>query len=311
MKIIYTFSFAVVFFSVVLLFSCKDAEEAPAPSIADEAGTPVTVATVSTGALEEFVELNATSSFLQKSYVKATANGYIQSVSVQFGNPVSSGQRMFTLQTKEAASLGNAINQIDSSFRFTGLISIKASANGYVTQLDHQKGDYVQDGEQLAVISNRNSFVFLLELPYELKRYVSNNNTLEITLPDGEKLHGEVSSAMPRVDSASQTQSIVIKVNARHPIPENLIAKVKVVERAHSNAASLPRSALLTDETQTSFWVMKLTDTLTAVRVPVIKGIETNGLVEIISPVFSANDKILISGNYGLPDTAKVKVIKN
>jgi len=311
MKIISASSFAVIFFSVVLLFSCKNAEQAPLPSIADEAGTPVTVATVSTGALEEFVELNATSSFLQKSYVKATTNGYIKSVSVQFGNPVSSGQRMFTLQTKEAASLGNAINKIDSSFRFTGLINIKANANGYVTQLDHQGGDYVQDGEQLAVITNWNSFVFLLELPYELKRYVSNNNSLEITLPDGEKLNGVVSSAMPRVDSASQTQSIVIKVNARHPIPENLIVKVKVVKRARSNAASLPRSAVLTDETQTNFWVMKLTDTVTAVRVPVIKGIETNDLVEIISPVFSANDKILISGNYGLSDTAKIKVVKN
>jgi hypothetical protein len=39
------------------------------------------------------------------------------------------------------------------------------------------------------------------------------------------------------------------------------------------------------------------------------KGIETADRVEILSPVFSPNDKILITGNYGLADTAKVQVL--
>jgi hypothetical protein len=42
----------------------------------------------------------------------------------------------------------------------------------------------------------------------------------------------------------------------------------------------------------------------------VIKGIETTDRVEIIRPVLSPNDKIILTGNYGLPDTAKVKIVK-
>jgi hypothetical protein len=53
---------------------------------------------------------------------------------------------------------------------------------------------------------------------------------------------------------------------------------------------------------------MKLIDSATAVKVPVRKGIETKDRVEILEPVFSPGDKILVTGNYGLPDTAKVKV---
>lgn len=295
--------------SILALLSCGQSDPPPAVPDSPEARTPVTVTTVSIQGLEEAVELNATSAFLQKSFVKATANGYVKSVSVLFGNPVSKGQSMFTLKTKEAESLGNTINQLDPSFRFTGLINIPANATGYVTQLDHQVGDYVQDGEQLAVISNRNSFVFLLNLPYELRPYLNANQNPEITLPDGEKLTGTVSYSLPSLDSASQTQSIAIRVSASHPIPENLIAKVRLLKKARPNAQSLPKSAVLANETQTEFWVMKLTDTATAVKVPVIKGLEAAEQVEIISPVFSPTDKIITSGNYGLGDTAKIKVV--
>jgi hypothetical protein len=47
----------------------------------------------------------------------------------------------------------------------------------------------------------------------------------------------------------------------------------------------------------------------TAVKVPVKKGMETNDNVEIVSPSLSPTDKILLTGNYGLPDTAKVKMM--
>ena len=83
---------------------------------------------------------------------------------------------------------------------------------------------------------------------------------------------------------------------------------MRVLRTARPKAQSLPRSALLTDETETNFWVMKLIDSSTAVKVPVKKGIESGDRVEIDSPIFDPDDKILVTGNYGLPDTAKVKV---
>jgi len=35
---------------------------------------------------------------------------------------------------------------------------------------------------------------------------------------------------------------------------------------------------------------------------------ENDSLVEVLSPAFSATDKILLTGNYGLADTARVSV---
>ena len=153
--------------ALLLLFpvSCREKEKKEAPdaeAVAPVGFTPVTVTTISEQPLAEYIELNAVSAFLQRSYVKANANGYLQSVNTYIGKPVENGQLLFTLKTKESQTIGNSISILDSTLKFSGLINIKANGHGYITQLNHQQGDYVQDGEQLAVISDGNSFVFLL-----------------------------------------------------------------------------------------------------------------------------------------------------
>jgi len=299
-------------FLAISIIACKHkATTAGEEEVAAEnVQTPVTVTTVSNETLTDYAELNATSSFLQDNIVKSNINGYIKTVNTKLNEYTPAGKTLFVLKTKEAESLGSTINKLDSSFHFSGVVSIRASQSGYVTQLDHQAGDYVQDGEQLAVISNSKSFCFVLNIPYEMRKYISLNKKVEVILPDGTHLNGIVSSFTPAIDSVSQTQGALVKVNSPTAIPENLIAKVRILKTVKTNATSLPKQAILADEAQTNFWVMKMIDSVTAVKVPVIRGMETGERVEIIRPQFSANDKILVTGNYGLRDTAKVKIVK-
>ncbi len=307
-----TFYFILLNLSTLSVLSCANKEDPKEEDVAaEEVRTPVTITSIENETLTEYVELNAMSSFLQNSFIKATANGYVKSSNVKLGQFVRAGQTAFMMQTKEAKALGNTINSLDSSFKFSGVIRISASQTGYITSVDHQPGDYVQDGEQLAVLSDSKSFGFLLNLPYELKAYLSYNKTLNIVLPDKTVLKGTVDHVMPTVDSVSQTQAVLIKVSASSSIPQNLIGKVRIVKDAKSSVPSLPKEAVLTDESQSNFWVMKLIDSVTAVKVPVIKGMEADDRVEILRPVFLPSDKIVLNGNYGLPDTAKVKIVKN
>ena len=293
-----------------IVISCQSKKNEETIIEEQETITPVTLTSITTEPMIEYIELNATSTFLQQAFVKASSNGYIKSVNAQVGKMVSSGQNIFVLKTKEAQSIGNTINLLDSSFKFSGIINIKAGTTGYISEVNHQPGDYVQEGEQLAVISDAKSFVFILNLPYELRPYVLNKETVELLLPDGKTMVARISSAMPVVDSASQTQNIVLRVTERN-IPINLIAKVKVVKTVKANAVSLPKQSVLSDETQTNFWVMKLIDDSTAAKVPVTKGIEINDKIEILTPKFSSSDKFLLTGNYGLADTAKIKIVQH
>ena len=298
-------------FLLVIAASChsKTTDEATTTEAEQQTVTPVTVTSVITEPMAEYIELNASSTFLQKAFVKASSNGYITSVNAQVGKMVSSSQNVFVLKTKEAQTLGNTINLLDSSFKFSGIINIRAGTSGYVSEVNHQPGDYVQEGEQLAVISDINSFVFILNLPYELRPYVMNKDVVQLFLPDGKIITGRIASSMPVVDSASQTQNIVLKISEKD-LPINLIAKVRVVKTVKAHTISLPRQSVLSDETQKDFWVMKLMDDSTAVKVPVEKGMEVNDRIEILKPEFSNTDKFLLTGNYGLADTAKIKIVK-
>lgn len=293
---------------VLFVFSCKAKPAAEEDAPADAAITPVTLTNVESGPMNDYIELNATSTFLLKSYVKANAIGYLQSATLQVGKLVQKGDLLFTLKTKESQSIGNTIDVLDSTFKFSGVTQIRANITGYITQLDHQSGDYVQDGEQLAIISEASSFVFLMNVPYEMKPFLAGKKQVNLYLPDGTSMTGNITATMPTVDSVSQTQGIIIKVNGGKMIPENLVAKVRLEKTSKSAAISLPKSAILSNETQTDFWVMKMMDSATAVKVPIKKGIETTDRIEIISPTFSPSDKIVLTGNYGLSDTAKVSV---
>ena len=299
-----------LFLTVIISFSACHKTEKVVEKTSVDSRTPVTITTINQGEMQDFLELNATSIFLQKSFVKATSNGYLQSVSIKLGEYVAVNKVLFSLKTKETQGLGNILNGLDSSFKFSGITKIPATQSGYITQLNHQNGDYVQDGEQLAAISEINSFVFLLDLPYELRPYILNQKSVKLTLPDGEVLAGIIVQMMPTVDAISQTESVAIKVNAKHQIPENLIAKVRIVKKTKMNAISLPKKAILTDETQSNFWVMKMINDSTAVKIPIRKGIELGERVEILSPKFGIRDEILVTGNYGLADTASVKIEK-
>ncbi|MEP6926876.1 MAG: efflux RND transporter periplasmic adaptor subunit [Ginsengibacter sp.] len=302
------FSKILFFICLAILSSCKSKDAAVADEATTETRTPVTVTSLSYDPIEEFIELNATSAFLQKSYVKSNLNGYVKKVNIRLGDFVNNGQTLFVLKTKEAEAIGNSVNHLNPDFKFSGVNTIPSNTHGFIAELNHQAGDYVQDGEQLAVISDSKSFVFVVNVPYEDKPYVSIGKQVEIILPDKERLTGNVSSAMPMMDSISQTQSFAIRINSTHTIPQNLVAKVKIIKVSKAAAASLPKKAVLSNETLSEFWVMKMINDTTAIKVPVKTGIETGEKIEIVSPEFSPQDKILLSGNYGLADTAKVVV---
>ncbi|MBU0695120.1 MAG: HlyD family efflux transporter periplasmic adaptor subunit [Bacteroidetes bacterium] len=302
MKLLYTLSL-----SILILASCGGSGAGDASGEAVKTVTPVTVTSPENISLNEEITLNATSTYLLKFGVKANINGYIQSSSVKMGQSVSKGSTLFVLKTKEAKSLGNTINKLDPSFNFSGLNRIKSPVNGFITNLNHQTGDYVQDGQQLAELTDKSSFGFLMSLPYEYNQLLAKNKNVTIHLPDGRNITGIVAQIMPALDSATQTQKVLIKIPSQYTIPENLIATIAISKNT-SSKISLPKESVLADESQQKFWVMKMINDSTAVKIFIKKGIEANNRIEILSPDFTGLEKILLSGNYGLADTALVKI---
>jgi len=287
--------------------SCGSNEETTEEKIATI--TPVTITSISLQPMTETLELNAVSSFLKKNIVKSTAIGVVENIEINIGDHVEKGQVLFTLKTKEAIAISE-MSTADTSLRFKGTVQIKASKTGVITSITHQRGDYVQDGDELAIIADRSSLVFLLEAPYELHSYLAKSKSVDIQLSDTRVIKGTISSNLAQMNITSQTENFILRPETTEQLPENLIARIKLIKSTKAKATVLPKQAILANETQTDFWVMKLANDSLAMKVHISKGIENSEFIEILQPKFLETDRILLTGNYGLPDSARVSIQK-
>ena len=271
----------------------------------------VTIGSIQTDTLTDVLRLSAVSAFPAKDALRATTTGYVLPPTPVVGQLVRAGQTVFTIQTKESRTLHLDKLTGDPRLKFSGIIPIKSGRSGIMATVDKLAGDYVQDGEQLGLTYDKSRFGFVLDVPATQLRYVRTGQSCRIFLPDGRLLNGRVAEVLATADVSIQTQRYTIRPVGTFPdLPENLAVQVEIDKTAPRLANTLPRGAVLTDETQTQFWVMKLLNDSTAVKVPVTVGAQEKDHIEIKAPSFNPRDKILLSGNFGLDDTAAVKVTR-
>jgi len=290
---------------LVLLYACRNNQETDEKTV--RAVVPVTVTREHTGTMAEYAEFPATSSFLEKAVIKSPINGYVEKCLVSAGDRASKNELLFELRTKEATVL---YQDSVHALGITGLIQVRSSIEGLVTVISHPKGDFIQEGEPLCTLVLPQSLVFILELPYELKDYIHLGNECILLLPGNEKLNAVIHAVLPAMTETSQTVRVILEPRTLMQIPENLMAKVRIIRSLKNKAQILPKSAVLSDEVMKNFWVMKLINDTTAVKVPVFPGISGDDSIEIVSPVFLQSERFLTSGNYGLGDTAIIRIIK-
>lgn len=299
----------ILFWNILIFAGCKSkeqtTEEAPIkPKV------PVEVTTVSNGFVNDNLELFANSAYLTQNTVLAPIPSYITKVYVKLGDKVQQGQTLYDLETKERKALGNQPVIYDSSLAGYGKIRVKASASGIISVIDRpQPGDYVLEGTTLCTITQSNALVFKVNVPFEFYKYVPVGTSCVIVLPDGSKHDAVIVKPLTAMNINSQTQSVLARMKENLLLPEGLVAKVLVNKGARNSSQVLPRECLLSDEMMKEYWVMKMMNDSTAIKVAVIIGNKNKTTVEIRSPQFGAKDQILRQGNYGLPDTALVKVI--
>lgn len=285
------------------------------PTPADDAAPPpraqVQAVTVSTQSLTQYRTFPATSTYPRKSTVTAPVAGYVTGVRVRLGDRVRAGQVLFNLETKERRALGNDAQRIDPSLKGFGLVSVTAPSAGIVSVLSiQQSGDYLLEGTPLCTVAESSQLVFQLNLPYEYHALAQGQPGCTIVLPDSTRLTGTVLAPLASVSPGQSEVYLVRPNNPQGVIPENLIVQVRLTQTKRPNAQTLPTPCVLADETLHHFWVMKLVNDSTAIKIPVTLGVQNPDKIEIKTPVFGPNDRILSAGNYGLADTAKVKLIR-
>ncbi|OOQ62303.1 efflux RND transporter periplasmic adaptor subunit [Mucilaginibacter pedocola] len=273
--------------------------------------TAVQITQIGVGTISDDLVLSGTSVYLKRNLVTSSIAAFITHVYVKLGDHVRKGQRLYLLESKERKALGNDITKVDPSLKSFGLITVSAPASGIITTFDKQQtGEYVLEGTQLCTIAASNDLAFQVNVPYEYAGLVKPGKKCLITLPDNTVHKATITTPLATMNVTEQTQVLLARPDQDLFLPENLLAKVSFDRSAPGNQQVLPKSCVVSDELLKDFWVMKLVNDSTAIKVPVKIGNNNNTSIEILSPTFQKGDKILITGNYGLADTALVTVTK-
>ena len=262
---------------IVSLGGCGQRDASNGNIQEEKPGTAVTLTHAASGKIEKEIILSATTAYQNKSVVGAPIPAFITEVLVQPGSRVKAGDILYRIESKEQHALGNGNHAV---------IPIKAERDGIVLDVQQQAGSYVTEGTVLCSVAEAGSLVFEINVPYEQQRYAHSG-------------------------SKCLLERVIARAKAPF-LPEGMNVKAVFTENGSSSDKGmiLPKSAVQSDETLTEHWVMKLADDNTAVRVPVEVGNSNASEIEIKSDALSPQDRIILTGGYGLEDGAKVVVTK-
>ena len=297
----------IIFFTLCMfqmLFSCKTKntsveEQVPVVS--------VKTTVVKKGDIESRVSLNGKTIYLKKNIIVSPIPGYVIKMNIRYGEVVQKNDVLFEIQTKESKALENT-NALKENI---GIIKVLAPAGGMINELViNETGGFVVEGGPMCSIVETGDFVIQMNVPFQYNALVRKNMKCKIILPDNTSLEGYVYKILPVINVATQTQDVLIKPYSNRPLPENLNLLVQFINEKHTESLLVAKGAVMTNEIQSEFWVMKIINNNLAIKIPVIKGIENDSIIEISSPVLNLNDLLISDGAFGLADSTIVKIEK-
>ncbi len=300
------------FILIALFFVISSCKNKPAENT-DKVVTPKAAVSITNpyyGSIGSYLTLNGKTVLYKKNQEPAPISGYIKAVHIQFGDKVQAGQVLFEIQTPENKALEQLATKNTEISDFA-TIKVKATTSGIVSEpLLLGTGAFVSEGSVLCTIADLNDLLVRVNVPFEYHSVIKPGGKCSLQLPDHTTNQGTVISVRPFIEESSQTQEVLVKPAGIHAWPENMNLTVSFLQNNVSESLLLPKKALLTNETQDEFWVMKMLNDSLAVKVPVETGVKADSVVEIISDGLGVDDKIILEGGYGLEDSSLVTIVK-
>jgi hypothetical protein len=297
-QLIYFFIFLFVLHSCKQKNNSVETKNLPLPQ--------VTITHPVLGDIKEYEEINGQIVFLNKTTISSPITGYVTLVNAKIGDKINKGELLYNIQTKESIALQKAKVSLKSSI---GIVAVYASVTGYVnSQSIPDSGVFVNEGNSMMTIVKNTDLAVQVNAPFSLSAFIQTQKSIAIELPNKEQKTAYFYKTIPTVDAVSQTQQILFKMKKFTPLPENLNVLIKIPILERNQTILINKEAVLANETQDEFWIMKVTENNVAIKINIKKGLENNKDVEILSPKLKLTDKIIVKGAYGLSDSTQVKI---
>ena len=308
-----------------LLPDCAKREETDSTP---EALVDVRTAVVKSGRIDETITVSGATQYRVEAQIRSPIAGLITRCTLYNGDEVKRGEIVAQVRTKESqASISGAQQllrtattesqreeaqkSLDLAMKTVNTIDITAPTGGIFSDKAKNEQEVVAEGELIATIVDPASLLFLAQVtPSSASRVrLGQQVTMSFTTRPGKIYSGVVHRIQPEVNPGDQSIPVQVTFAASNPDLEgSLFGQAAISVGEHKNILLVPKPALLkNDENNTTSLMIVGTDSL-AHTIEVNTGLATDSTIEVSSSHLSAGSLVIIEGQYGLPDSTRVRI---
>jgi Cu(I)/Ag(I) efflux system membrane fusion protein len=304
--------------------SGSSSAEPPAP-----AGTPVVVAAVVRENIARTVSAPGQTAALSQQKVRAPFTGTLSALSVTDGDRVRRGQTLGAIVSRDseaalsgaremvreagtAAEARDAKRALELAEKALVRAPLVSPVDGQVLSHAANGGDRVSEDQEILTIADAGSIVFEAQMPQTELPSVRRGERAEVKLAGrNEPVPGTVHDVLPSANAADLTAPVRIDLGAAGKgLGLGLFGTATITVGVHEGATAVPAAAVIENDVTGSSRIALVAPDGKAHWVAVTPGWKQGGLVEIASPGLTAGQKVIVSGQVGLPEGAPVTVEK-
>ncbi len=319
---------AAIFLSLLVLPACAREREdkAAATDSSVPAAIPVRVAAVVRATLAQVVSGPGRTTAFSQLKVRAPFPGTLTELRVIDGDAVRRGQVLGSIVSRDSeAALAGAremrrqasspAEQSDAD-RAVALAEknlvrapLLASADGRVLSHAASRGDRVSEDQEILVIEDAASVAFVADFPQADLGRIRPGEKASVEIGGRARpISGVVRTLLPSANPADYTAPVRIDFQgAESQLPLGVFGTARITVGRRENVLVVPEAAVLRDDV-TGVSRLAVVQEGRAHWLVVTTGAREAGRTEILSGRLAEGDRIVVSGQVGLPDGSPVSV---
>jgi multidrug efflux system membrane fusion protein len=187
---------------------------------------------------------------------------------------------------------------------------LRTPAAGVVLSHKANAGDFVSEGDEIATLAEAGSLVFVAQIGQSDLRAIHPGAEATVELAaEGKALPGVVHGALPA--ASSENLSVPVRIDfagSTRDVRVGLFGTARITVEEHRDVLMVPQSALLRDDVSGVSRVALIAPEGAVHWVVVTPGAVARDLVEVDAPALAPGSRVVVSGQVGLPEGARVRV---
>jgi len=185
---------------------------------------------------------------------------------------------------------------------------VRAPISGRVTRRLVNLGDHITVNQHLFDMVDFDTIVARVYVPEKERGRlaVAQPARLFSEAMGGEARRGKVLRIAPIVDPQSGTIKVTVSVPSREGLVPGMYVEIELVTAVHEEALLLPKRAVIYDDNRS--FVFRVDDEMKVERLEIQPLLADREFIEPVPGQLFAGDKIVVAGQAGLKDGAKVRL---